>query len=448
MLIMRKEYWVLLVLFFGMTVFLPAAEELRNQPGELFEVCGTAIEGVSEFEFLSRTDFPWWRGYDRNDIYPEGTRAPLEWSEEKNIVWKTPLEGLGYGTPTIVGDRIFLGNSQVDSDDSTKITVSIISLDRKTGAMIKEKPLFTGRQPKPIHRDNCNASATIACDGKRVYFPFLLDDVVKLYCCDLDLNILWMNDLGDFKSIHGLSPSPVLYGSLVIYGFDTRQPTPGYLTAMDRETGKIVWRIKRRIDNGGFGNPAIIRLAGRDQLLINGPNITSSYDPHNGNWLWSIDGPSEVNPSCPAWDDTTVWLSSGFPEKHIIAVKATGEGDITHAILWDRRKNPVPSYVPSLVQKEGLLYVLSDQGTFACLDGLTGEPFWIEKFDERFYSSPCIVGDNIYLFGREGVAWIFKAGKTPEKISENKLDSGAWATPVFLDNGIYLRTTNALYFIR
>ncbi|MDD3587878.1 MAG: PQQ-binding-like beta-propeller repeat protein, partial [Thermoguttaceae bacterium] len=278
--------------------------------------------------------------------------------------------------------------------------------------------------------------------------PFLLDDIVWLYCCDLDGNLLWKKHLGMFTSVHGFSCSPLLYCDLVILCQDPDAPTWGYLTALNRRTGDVVWRI-RRSQVYGFGTPCLIHSAGKDQLIVNGPDISRSYNPANGAQYWSVNGPTQVNPSCPAWDDDAVYLSGGWPRKSILGVRSDGSGDVSEThVLWKNPREIVPSYVPTLAQKDGILYCLDDAGVFSVIDAKKGTLHWKEKLPEQFYSSPVIVGNRVYLFGRAGTCWIFKAGKQKEKVGENKLGKGVWANPVFLDDGIYLRSLDTLYFIK
>lgn len=426
----------------------PAAARLNpGSDSEIMLLEGSANPEESETKDLTASDYPWWRGMSRADQYGDQTVAPLQWGEEKNIAWKTPIPGLGHGTPTIVKDRIFLGTSHSDPKDKKRVTVSLLILDRKTGKQLKEVKLYTGAPPR-VHKDNSNASATIACDGSRLYFPFLLDETVWLYCCDWEGNIVWKKDLGKFVSAHGFSCSPLLYRDLVILCQDPEGPTWGYLTAMNRKTGQTVWRIQRTKDHG-FGSPCLVHTSGKDQLIVNGPHVSRSYDPATGKQYWRVQGPTQVCPSSPAWDDQAVYLSGGWPRKSILGVRSDGSGDVsaTH-MLWKNPREVVPSYVPSLAQKDGILYCLDDYGTFSVLDAKTGSLHWKEKLPEQFYSSPVLVGNRVYLFGRSGTCWIFKTGKEQVKLGENTLGKGVWANPVFLDDGIYVRSLDTLYFIK
>ncbi|MDO5579734.1 MAG: PQQ-binding-like beta-propeller repeat protein [Planctomycetia bacterium] len=391
-------------------------------------------------------DYPWWRGPDRNDIVRPGISPPQKWGEDQNIVWKTPLPGLGYGTPTLIGDRIYLPAAEKVDEDSDLYSVSILVLSRSEGKILIKKELMRGKGAKPIHRDNSNASATIASDGERLFYPLLLDGRVYFFCCDMEGKILWKKDLGPFKSVHGYSTSPLLYKHLAILCIDPE--APGQLAAFDRKTGRLVWKVVRTVEEANFSSPALIHSSGKDQVVLTGPFETRSYDPNTGKLIWFVDGPSRVCPASPAWDDQTVYLSSGFPHRIIMAVKTNGQGKLDESsILWKKRKDPVSPYVPSMILKDGLLFAATDEGSFSCIDAKTGDLVWTDKLGERVYSSPVLVGDLIYLFGRKGTGWIYRADRKKDRIAENKLGSGVWATPVITSDGIYLRSVDTLYKI-
>src|SRR6188472_3808389 len=73
------------------------------------------------------TDWPGWRGPTRDGIAAPGQNPPTQWSEAENVLWKTPLPGRGHGSPTVVGERIYLATS-----DRTKQSQSVLCLDRLT----------------------------------------------------------------------------------------------------------------------------------------------------------------------------------------------------------------------------------------------------------------------------------------------------------------------------
>lgn len=66
----------------------------------LFALCGPAW-------LAANSSWPTWRGPTQNGTVPDA-RPPIEWSEDKNVKWKTEIPGSGLATPIVWGDRIFL----------------------------------------------------------------------------------------------------------------------------------------------------------------------------------------------------------------------------------------------------------------------------------------------------------------------------------------------------
>lgn len=112
------------------------------------------------------------------------------------------------------------------------------------------------------------------------------------------------------------------------------------ITALDRETGKQLWKTPRR-DNITFSTPVVAHVAGKDQLLISGAEKVASYDPANGKLLWDIAGTTHATCGTMVWDGDIVFASGGYPKAETIAVKADGSGKV----LW---KNNQKCYEESM----------------------------------------------------------------------------------------------------
>jgi hypothetical protein len=187
-------------------------------------------------------------------------------------------------------------------------------------------------------------------------------------------------------------------------------------------------------------------LAGKPQLLVTGLHEVISYDPSTGTPLWSCSGPSEVTANTVAWNDPLVFVSGGFPEKELFAVRADGTGDVTAShVVW-RSKSGV-TYVPSLLYHDGLLYIINDGGVATCLEAGTGKQLWQERLNAKFSSSPVYVAGRIYIVDEAGKCFVLKAGPKFEQLAANDLAGGGFATPTFCGSQLFLRTEHALYCI-
>lgn len=388
---------------------------------------------------LSADDWPWWRGPKLDNIAPAPQTPPTRWTLTENVIWKSDVPGRGHGSPTIWGDRIFLPTA----DEETQAQC-VLCFDRSGGKKLWQTEIHRSGFPKK-HSKNSFASPTPACDGERIFMPFVAEDGFWLASLDLDGKIVWNKRLGDFRSMHGYGASPVFYKSLAIVVADHVQGS--FITAVHRRTGEVFWRTSRddyRL--GTYASPSIGKVAGREQLFIQGPFKVFSYDPASGKLLWTCDGPSESTCSNVSFDEERVYASAGFPKRNFLCIRADGSGDVTKThVVWRRDGNC--AYVPSLLLADDLLYMAVDGGKLTCFEAKTGQVVWDEKVRGVFSASPVLAGGHIYLPSEAGVTLVFKAGRQFELVAENDLADGGFATPVILDGRIYLRTLHHLYCI-
>ncbi|MBI81823.1 MAG: serine/threonine protein kinase [Planctomycetaceae bacterium] len=379
----------------------------------------------------SKEDWPWWRG-PNSDNTSAGGQVPTVWSETENVLWKVNVPGHGHGSPTLLGNQIFLATA----DEETEVQL-LISYERESGKKLWEKEIHRG-QLEQRHKKNSHASSTPASDGEKVFVAFLNNDAIWVTAVNLQGEIVWQQNAGAFDSEHGYAASPVLYKSLVIVSGDN--PGGGYMTAMDRQTGNIVWHT-RRPASPSYGTPVLAHVAGRAQLLHSGCKMTSSYDPATGELLWSLEGPAQLMANTMAFGGNFVFSSGGYPEKELLCIRADGSGDI----VW--RTGRDVTYVPSPLFHQGRLYVVNDGGIATLFNAHSGDVIWRERLGGAFSASPTLVGDLLYVPDEEGTTFVLKASDHFEVVARNKLGDGGFASPVICGGRLYLRTLHHLYAI-
>ncbi|NOS72200.1 MAG: PQQ-binding-like beta-propeller repeat protein [Verrucomicrobia bacterium] len=370
-------------------------------------------------------DWPVWRGPSQNGIAAQGQNPPVEWNDKQNILWHVPIPGRGHGTPTVVADRIYLATA-----DELKQTQSVLCLDRLTGKAIWSAEVHQGNLITHGHRNTTQASSTVACDGERIFINFLNGGAIYTTALDLNGKQLWQQKVCDYVTHQGFGSSPVLHGSLVLVSADHRGG--GTLAGLDRLTGKIVWSVLRpKIAN--YTSPAVVRANGRDQLVLGGCNLISSFDPLTGKKLWEVDGSTEECVVTMVTDGERVFMSGGYPKNHAVAILADGSGKVA----W---QNNTRLYVPSMIPKDGHLFAVLDAGMAVCWKSDTGEELWKERLGGDFYASPVMVGDRIYASNVAGKTFVFVAtAKAFQLLASNQLGDEAFASPVICDSRIYLR---------
>ena len=370
-------------------------------------------------------DWPAWRGPTRDGIAAPGQNPPVHWSETENIVWKIALPGRGHGSPTVVGDRIYLATA-----DLPKQTQSVLCLDRRSGKELWQTVVHQGNLDTAGHRNTSQASSTVTCDGERLYINFLNNGAIHTTALDLNGKQLWQQKVGNFVTHQGFGSSPVLHGPLVLVSADHKGG--GSLAGLDRRTGKVVWSVSRpKIAN--YTTPAIIRTHGRDQMVLAGCNLISSLDPLTGKTLWEVNGSTEECVVTMVTDGERVFAGGGYPKNHTVAILADGSGKVA----WE---NNARVYVPSMIAKDGHLFAVMDAGLAVCWKSDSGDQLWKERLGGDFYSSPVMVGDRIYTSNVNGKTFVFDATpKAFKRVAENQLGDEAYASPVICGDRIYLR---------
>ncbi|QDU10836.1 PQQ-binding-like beta-propeller repeat protein [Gimesia aquarii] len=376
---------------------------------------------------VKATDWPWWRGPQRNGIAYANQNPPLKWSETENIVWKSPIPGRGYSSPTVVGNRIYLATA-----DKKQETQSVLCYDRATGKQLWQTVIHKGGFSTKGNKKSTHASSTVACDGKRLFINFVNDGSAYTTALTLDGRLLWQTKITDYIIHQGYGSSPAIYDSLVIVSADNKGG--GAIAALKRKDGSVVWKIDRP-KTPNYPSPIILNVAGKDQVLMTGCDLVTGIEPLTGKKLWEIEGATTECVTSTVTNGDLILTSGGYPKNHMSAVKADGSG----TVVWENNNR---MYVPSMLVQGDIIYSVTDNGVAICWDIKTGKQIWKARLGGTFSSSPVLVGDRIYVTNEAGETYIFKADpKEFELLGENKLGTEVFATPTFCDSRIYMRVS-------
>jgi outer membrane protein assembly factor BamB len=375
--------------------------------------------------FVKATDWPWWRGPNRNGVADSDQSPPLRFSESENVLWKSEIPGRGHGTPTVVGDQIFLATA-----DEVNQIQSVLCYDRQTGKLRWKTDVHQGGVAQKANKKASQASGSVACDGARLFINFLNRDAVYTTALDRAGKQLWQTKITEYVLHQGYGSSPAVYKSLVLVSADNKGG--GAVAGLDRATGKTMWRNVRPA-TPNYASPIVLNVAGRDQLFLTGCDLVSSFDPLTGKKLWEIDGATTECVTSTVTDGRRIFTSGGYPTNHVSAVMADGSGKIA----WE---NNTRVYVPSMLIHQGHLFAVTDAGVATCWKSDTGEEAWKGRLRGTFTASPVLVGDRIYAVNEVGEWFIFKADPQQfQLIAENRLPGEVLATPVICGGRIYQR---------
>lgn len=407
-----------------------------------------ALAGVS----LS-ADWTQFRGSDGTGVSPSAA-LPLTWSETQNVTWKTPIHGRAWSSPVILDGQVWVSTATEDGKE-----LYAVAVDQETGRIIHDLKLFTVEKPQFAHRFNSYASPTPVIEPGRIYVTFGSPGTAAI---DTKTGkVLWTRTDIECNHFRGAGSSPILYGNLLIMHFDGSDHQ--FVMALDKRTGKTVWRTERSIDfkdldaNGqpeaegdyrkAFATPHITTVNGKPLLVSIGSKAVYGYEPETGREIWRIEERDAHSGSTrPVVGHGLVFVPTGFPRGQVLAIRPDGKGDATAThIVW-RLTRGAPNK-PSLALAGDLLFMISDAGVATCVEAKTGEIVWTARVGGNFSASPLLAGNRLYLFSEEGKTTVIEAGRAYKVLAENQLDDGFMASPAVSGNSLFLRTRTHLYRI-
>ncbi len=439
---------------------------------------GQAVAGLLTFLALAlparggppaTASWPQWRGPESQGVSSENN-LPTEWSAAKNIVWKTPIPGRGHSSPIVWGNKLFvttaihgpvipgaktLQHFTADGDvflhpdvvgGEYEHAFKVLCLDTDTGEILWERTAYKGRVYDGRHRKNTYASPTPLTDGEHVYAYFGAEGV---YCYDFDGNLVWKGSLGPIATMGmGVGSSPLLWEGLMIVQCDQDNGVDSFLAAISKKTGEEVWRVKRPALES-WSSPIVVATKKRTELVVNSRELVIAHDPASGEELWRSDGVG-VNPvPTPVTGHNLVVVAAGVGQKHAMAIRLGGSGDITDTsqIAWNYYKGT--AHITSPILYGDYLYLLTDNGIVTCLDAKTGEVQYRDRVPgpAKFSASPVAFDGKILLTSEEGDSFVFKAGPTFELLSTNSIGEQVHASPAISGGRIFIRGERNLYAI-
>ncbi|MDZ4801542.1 MAG: PQQ-binding-like beta-propeller repeat protein [Bryobacteraceae bacterium] len=414
-----------------------------------------------------------WRGPDNNGV-ARGD-APLTWSDKENIAWKVPVAGKGHSSPVIWGNRIFLTAAvQNDAPPAARAEAApaegpggrrggprggptprehkfvVLCIDRTSGKTIWEKVALMATPHESYHPTYGSfASHTVVTDGKMVWASF---GSRGLYAYDFEGRLVWKKDVPPMRMRmqFGEGAAPVLDGNTLYLKYDQTQGS--YLLAVDKKTGKELWRADRGDVSDSWSQPLVVTHEGVKQLVVSGTPKTRAYNPETGAVIWEAVGLGANVIPAPVAANGMVFVMSGFRDPKLLAIRLGRTGDLTgtDAIVWTNERGN--SYTPSPVLHDGKLYFLTDNGMLSCFDAATGKPFYQQQRLPKpynFKASPVAANGKLYLSAENGDVIVVALGGEFRVLATNTLTDQVFiATPAVVAGTMYLRSQDSLFAVR
>jgi len=378
--------------------------------------------------------------------HSESAGLPREWSETKNVAWKTRIHGRGWSSPVVLGSQVWLTTATPEGKE-----LSVLALDRGSGRVLFDTKLFEVAVPEDTRQYNSYASPTPVIEDGRVYVHFGSYGTASL---DTGTGkVVWSRRDLPCNHWRGPGSSPILHKDLLIVhldGYDVQ-----YVVALDKRTGRTVWRADRAHDFGtddgdqkkGFATPVVIEVAGRDQLISPAAKAVVSLDPLTGREIWRVRYEQHSAAARPLFAHGLVYVDTGFSKAELLAIRPDGRGDVTDThVAWKALKGIGAKPSPVLVGD--LIYAVSDTGgVVTCLDAKTGAEVWQQRVGGAGHSASLLFADGaVYVFAEDGSAVALLPGREYRELGRSTLgEGGVMATPAIAGPAVFLRTESHLY---
>ncbi len=411
-----------------------------------------------------QADWKQWRG-------PGGqghanAKLPTEWSETKNVKWRTPVPGKGWSSPVIEGNQIWMttafetpatkeeaaerlksNTGGVPVNVLSSVSLHAVCVDKHTGKLLHNLRVITKKEPQWVHKLNSYASPSPIIETGRVYCHF---GSYGTACIDAKTSkVAWLNEKIWVNHENGPGSTPVLWKDLLIFHMDGSDQQ--FVVALDKKTGHEKWRTPRSGKmhanpqlKKSYGTPLIQEINGKPTLFSPGSNWLYAYDPATGKELWKTEYGGlgfSIVPK-PVTGHGMIFMSTGFMKAKILAVRyeKTAKPDIA----WSYARSVSTQPSPLLVGDE-LYFITESGGLITCLNAHTGKPHWVERIGGNYSASPTFSNGKIYFHSREGITTVLQAGKTFKVLAKNKLKGQHMASAAVDGNALILRTDKALY---
>ena len=397
---------------------------------------------------------PWGNGHAAGSPDGKTVGVPLHWSETNNVRWKTPIPHRGWSTPVVMGGQVWVTTATEDGHD-----FFVLGLDADTGKVVVHEKVFHSDNPEPLGNGasmNCYATPSSLIEPGRVYLHF---GSFGTACLETGTGkVFWKRDDLPCRHYRGPSSSLISFENLRILTMDGVDVQ--YHVALDKQTGKTVWKTGRSVAwndehvpgqmardgdlRKAHSTPLIVLAAGQTQMLSAGAKAAYAYDPRDGRELWRVQYNDWSAAPRPLYDNGLAFFVTGLSKTELLAVKTDGQGDVTDTgVVWRLRTHVGKYSSPILV--DGLIYTAAEDSFVTCLEAATGNTVWKERIGGKYAASPVYADGRLYFFNQQGTTTVLEPGRAFRVLATNTLDDGFMASPAVSGRAFYLRTKTHLY---
>ena len=457
------------------------------------------IFAVTTTSTLQSGNWPGFRGADAHPIVADDARLPMSWSTTENVVWKTAVEGLGWSSPVVWDDHIFVTTVVNDGElaepqmglyfpygsprpmpasdtrfsapgpgdlleRSTDTHHSLVAaIDFESGDVLWTTEVNAAVPDFDRHLKNTYASATPVTDGERVYAYF---GNVGVFALDFDGALAWERRFAarDTRLGWGPAASPVLYDDTLFVVNDNDEDS--FVIALDTATGEKRWQAPRN-EGTNWSTPFVWQNEDRVELVTAGSDQVRSYDL-DGRELWNFRGLNSISIPQPFSADGLLYVTSGYvgdAVRPVYAIRPGAAGDITlgdgedrseYVVWYDDSAGP---YHPTPLVYGDHYFTLLDQGFYTVHDAKTGEELYfteqqvlnsevrrrVSRGASGFSASPWAYNGKIFVLSEDGDTYVIDTEDDFNVVATNSLDEVAMSSPAIVRGNLLIRTRSHLW---
>jgi len=378
-------------------------------------------------------DWPQWRGPNRDGAITSFT-APGVWPAQLTRKWKVDV-GLGYSTPILVGNRIYMYSRKGDDE-------VLAALDADSGQTVWQTSYaapFTINSAAARHEKGPKSTPTFA-GGK--LFTLGMSGIVTAFNAANGKQI-WQKPAPPVNPLYHTAMSPLVDRGLVIVHVGGHNQ--GALTAFDPDTGAVKWTWTG--DGPAYGSPIVTDIGGTRQVVVFTQENLVGVDEASGALLWKrpFTTRSTQNTITPLIYGGNL-IVSGL-EKGVTSFKVLKrDNQWTTENIWENQD--VSLYMTNAVIVGDTLFGMShrNSGQFFALDARTGKTLWTSPPRQATNTAISHAGDLLFMLKDDGELIVAKASTTDfEPLKRYTVaDSATWAAPTVAGNRIYVKDTSSL----
>jgi outer membrane protein assembly factor BamB len=382
-----------------------------------------------------RTDWPQWRGPNRDNVSTE-TGLLKQWPDKgPPLAWKGTGIGKGYSSVSIAGDRIY---TMGDAGDSAYVHCLQLNGGKKVWSV------KVGRSGG----DYPGTRSTPTVAGDRVYALGQWGDLIALDAATG--RVIWRKSLE--KNFGGRMMSGWGYAESVLADGDCVVCTPGgdkgTILALNKDTGKVVWRTKDFTDGAAYSSIVPAEIGGvRQYVQLTGESVVG-VDPDSGKVLWRArrHGETAVIPT-PVVKDDLVFVTSGYGAGcNLFRVTRSGDGFTAKEVYHN---GDMDNHHGGVVLVGDHVYGTSGN-QLVCMELASGKIAWKDRSVGK--GAVAYADGNLYVRSEGGDGTVALVEATPQGYHEkgrfdqpNRSGENAWAHPVVAGGKLYLRDQDVLF---